>query len=252
MWVRFEGDGGTQIPTSGLQSHKCSTHAPGWYSGSMPTSLYETTSGNVCFSFNSDNCAWSQNISVTNCGSFYIYRLSSPPACSLRYCTETPNVPVAPPECNSHTVIDDPSRNVYSPQTNSLCDQNTFSNPGTWVRFVGTGGTQIPTSVTQPNQCNTHASGWYTGSMPDAPYTTTSGKVCFSWSGNTCYGESNIKVTHCGSFYVYHLPPTGSCQLRYCTSHPGAPVKAKKSAGTFTSISGFFQNLFRKAKNWGR
>ncbi|CAF5154983.1 unnamed protein product, partial [Rotaria magnacalcarata] len=38
------------------------------------------------------SCTWSNTISVTNCGSFYVYELSMPPVCAARYCTNTPSI----------------------------------------------------------------------------------------------------------------------------------------------------------------
>ncbi|CAF1412892.1 unnamed protein product, partial [Adineta steineri] len=90
MWVRFVGVGGTQIPTSPVPVSRCTTDATGWYSGQIPTTVDTTTSGTVCYNWVSNNCHWNNSISVTNCGSYYVYQLCAPPACELRYCTSIP------------------------------------------------------------------------------------------------------------------------------------------------------------------
>ncbi len=82
------------MPTSAVGPSRCGSQATGWYSGPMPTDPDETTNGTVCFSWQSNNCSWTKNIRVTNCGSYYIYQLNAPPTCNLRYCTDTPNIPI--------------------------------------------------------------------------------------------------------------------------------------------------------------
>jgi hypothetical protein len=92
-WIRFMGAPGTQLPTSPTSPNHCGTQVTGWYAGAMPAVSETITNGRVCFSFDGDNCKWSNTIGVTNCGSFYVYQLTMPPVCSARYCTETPYIP---------------------------------------------------------------------------------------------------------------------------------------------------------------
>jgi Notch-like protein len=89
-WVRFEGAGGTQIPTNPVPIYRCGTSASGWYSSGMPTVPDTTVNGTVCYTWSANNCSFSNQIQVTNCGSYYVYYLSTPPTSNLRYCTETP------------------------------------------------------------------------------------------------------------------------------------------------------------------
>ncbi len=86
-WIRFEGAGGTQIPTSAVAMSHCSTNAAGWYSGTMPSVPDTTVNGTACFTWSQGDCAYSNQIQVTNCGSYYVYYLSSPPTGGMRYCT---------------------------------------------------------------------------------------------------------------------------------------------------------------------
>lgn len=118
--------------------------------------------------------------------------------------------------CYAYTTIDDPTRHV-SYYSSAICDDSVFNTNLTWVRFIGAGGTQIPTYALTGNQCNTHAAGYYTGSMPSANSIIT-GTVCFAFSGSNCYiGGVSIYVANCGSYYVYGLIRPPSCHFRYCT-----------------------------------
>ncbi|CAF1348224.1 unnamed protein product [Adineta ricciae] len=85
-WVRFIGAGGTQLATTPPLSNRCRTCAAGWYRGSLPAPGM-TVNGTVCYVWNSDNCSMPNQISATNCGSFYVFGLVAPQACLRRYCT---------------------------------------------------------------------------------------------------------------------------------------------------------------------
>lgn len=86
-WVRFDSPAGATIPTSPVSTYMCGTHAPGWFKGSYPVGTGSSTSGTVCYNWNGNDCYWSNTITVTNCGSFYVFNLVDPPQCHLRYCT---------------------------------------------------------------------------------------------------------------------------------------------------------------------
>jgi hypothetical protein len=49
-------------------------------------------------------------------------------------------------QCYNYTTIDDPTRNINQ-GTGSNADQSYFASGPQWVRFVGSGGTEIPTSA---------------------------------------------------------------------------------------------------------
>ncbi|CAB3980004.1 Hypothetical predicted protein [Paramuricea clavata] len=91
-WYRFGGDAGTQLSTtcvprgSGINNLKCSTQAISWLNGAHPSVSDGKVTREVCFSWVSSCCSFKKNIEVINCGFFYIYKLVSPPGCSLRYC----------------------------------------------------------------------------------------------------------------------------------------------------------------------
>jgi hypothetical protein len=86
-WVRFESPAGTIIPTSAPAANHCSTQATGWMSTTYPSVTGLTIHATVCYNSGSNKCAYSNGILVTNCGGFYVFALTAPPTCDLRYCT---------------------------------------------------------------------------------------------------------------------------------------------------------------------
>ncbi len=151
-------------------------------------------------------------------------------------------------QCYSYTTIDDPTRNINQPMGNAA-DQTYFSSGPQWVRFVGSGGTEIPTSKVPLQRCGTSASGWYSGVMPTAPDTTTSGTVCFTWSSGDCVYNNQIQVTDCGSYYVYYLSAPSTGGMRYCTTNSTSTSVTSRSTTVLSSISNFFRSLFKKIIN---
>lgn len=85
-WVRFVPPAGTRVPISPVGNYRCGTEATGWYLGDYPINNGLTSSGAVCFTYDRD-CDWNSDISITNCGSFYVFYLKDPPVCNARYCT---------------------------------------------------------------------------------------------------------------------------------------------------------------------
>ena len=85
-WKRFEGVAGTRMPTSCPATNRCGTHSPGWINGTNPQVEDGEVLRKVCFHWDGNCCNWSTTISVRNCGSYFVYKLSGTPACQLRYC----------------------------------------------------------------------------------------------------------------------------------------------------------------------
>ena len=99
-WYRFSGGAGTQMAEACPKMYSCSTNSSGWLNGSHPTVAQGIVERKVCFSqrvsqFLKDCCNYSKNISVRNCGAFYVYRLD-PPDYYSRYCGN--GLPQAPGE----------------------------------------------------------------------------------------------------------------------------------------------------------
>lgn len=125
-----------------------------------------------------------------------------------------------PPECKNPVLITDGSRSKDATGPAS-CDQRKLSTFGKWHRFMGAAGNSMPTSCVPKNRCGTHAPGWLTGGHPTEEQGVVSRKVCFHWSSNCCLWSVNIKVRNCGEYYVYQLPKTPVCNLRYCAEKTG-------------------------------
>ena len=85
-WYRFKGDAGKKIPTTPVDGYHCNTAYPGWLRGDEPTVGDGEVSRTVCFTRGGNTCKNSVAITMKNCGSYFIYKLVPPPACSYRYC----------------------------------------------------------------------------------------------------------------------------------------------------------------------
>ncbi|MCA9699748.1 MAG: DUF4215 domain-containing protein, partial [Myxococcales bacterium] len=104
-----------------------------------------------------------------------------------------------------------------------FCDQN--ANDGEWAglnwyRFTGQAGTQMPTTAPVIYACGTDAPGWLNGSHPSFADGVVARQVCFNWSGNQCNWNSQIQVVACPGYYLYQLPNSPVCALRYCGVTP--------------------------------
>ena len=87
-WYRFVGAAGDRIPESAPATYYCGTHAPGWLNGKHPTVAQGKVQRQVCYHWSGDKCRWKNDIEITNCGGFFVYKLKKTPVCSLRYCVE--------------------------------------------------------------------------------------------------------------------------------------------------------------------
>ena len=85
-WYRFVGAAGTKMPTTRVPAYRCGTDWSGWLNGAHPKVEDGEVKRTVCFSDRSIGCRFSKEISVENCGSYYIYKLFGFKSCSTRYC----------------------------------------------------------------------------------------------------------------------------------------------------------------------
>ena len=85
-WYRFTGLAGSKMADTRVAKYYCGTQAPGYLTGGHPTVAQGIVSRKVCFYWSYSYCRWYRYIRVRNCGAFYVYELSKPPACNLRYC----------------------------------------------------------------------------------------------------------------------------------------------------------------------
>ena len=87
FWIRFKGSGGTVIPEYAPPMHHCGANAPGWIRGSHPAVSDGIVGRQLCYHFNGDECIYQYEISIRNCGEFYVYKMPYVTRCSLRVCT---------------------------------------------------------------------------------------------------------------------------------------------------------------------
>ena len=86
-WYRFVGAAGTKMPTTRVPAYRCGTNWSGWLMTAHPTLEDGEVLRTVCFSDRSTGCKYSNEISVKNCGSYFIYEFFKPPGCDSRYCS---------------------------------------------------------------------------------------------------------------------------------------------------------------------
>ncbi|CAF1037239.1 unnamed protein product [Adineta ricciae] len=123
--------------------------------------------------------------------------------------------------CSSYTTINDPTRSVTQTTVYGVCDQSEIFNAtthGSWIRFVGAGGTTIPLLSPAPPACGAYVVGWFNGTMPTTPGTSMNATICFSVYQSVVLIERQIEVMNCNGFFIYLLPPVDLCNGRYCTT----------------------------------
>ncbi|XP_068728067.1 uncharacterized protein [Montipora capricornis] len=220
-WYRFSGEAGTQMADSCPKVHHCSTDSPGWLSGTHPTVAEGIVQRKVCFLRHSIAigfycCYFSKDISVRNCGAFYVYRLD-PPRCYSRYCGN--GLPQAP-ECSNYRFLNASSiATTYTLWKQSYYPCKHKFKPG-WHRFDGEAGNQMADTCVKMCHCGAWHPGWLTGGHPTVEDGTVVRKVCFVGSLGCCKASVYISVRNCSGFYVYNLTsmPSSSCEYGYCAS----------------------------------
>ena len=95
-WYRVTGQAGTSLSTHAYQETwvsgssndgTCGTHLGSHVTGTHPSTVGQTGAMKICFNL-SCNHSRKHDIVVTNCGSFYVYKLPGILRCSYRYCTQ--------------------------------------------------------------------------------------------------------------------------------------------------------------------
>ena len=118
-------------------------------------------------------------------------------------------------ECVQHTTIDDDTRynNYYLNKGSVKCDRYLAEG---WYRFL-TRKRMNTNCGYSTYYCHTSYPGWLNGNHPSVEEGIVTRQVCFGSGSCSCSYATYIKVLNCGSFYVYKLKPTPTCNLRYCT-----------------------------------
>ena len=123
--------------------------------------------------------------------------------------------------CSAYTTINDPTRSITQFGSSSRCDDGPLfnaSNGGSWIRFVGTGGTIIPLSSAGMNRCGGFLTAWFNGTLPTVANVVSNQSVCVETDFTQCTWQTDVQVVLCtGNYFVYFLPPVRTCNTRYCT-----------------------------------
>ena len=87
-WIRFEGSGGTKIPSWATDSNHCNAVLTVWANTTLPTAVNVIVNGTTCISGIAIGCISAQPMSVIYCpGNYYVYLLQPVLVCKARYCT---------------------------------------------------------------------------------------------------------------------------------------------------------------------
>ncbi|RMX47718.1 hypothetical protein pdam_00012356 [Pocillopora damicornis] len=118
-----------------------------------------------------------------------------------------------PAECTSYTTLSESSR-YWINTGGSECDNHLTH---TWYRFSGAAGIMMATRCIPRNRCNSQMSGWISGSNPSVADGKVTRTACMHSSSGCCtHYYSSVEIRNCSGFYVYNLPPTSTCNSRYC------------------------------------
>ena len=139
---------------------------------------------------------------------------------------------INPNQCAEYMVLDYADRSVtyggcgVSSGYECYCDNNDLNvtisdwqGPG-YYRILSSAGTRLPESSPEDrvHHCGTIYPGWLRGEHPQDLFAEKEMTVCFNGDYNNCNIEANITVTKCDGFFVYWLPNTPGCFLRYCVT----------------------------------
>ncbi|XP_033121579.1 oncoprotein-induced transcript 3 protein-like, partial [Anneissia japonica] len=121
--------------------------------------------------------------------------------------------------CTTHIELSQPWRSINYPpeQDNSYHYANLLNY---WYRFVGKGGSDMPTMCVKAKSCGVLKPIWMSGDHSTSEEGTVSRSVCTSVSDNgvdnCCIRTNTIEVTNCTNFYVYKLFQPQDCDEGFC------------------------------------
>ncbi|RMX39138.1 hypothetical protein pdam_00020521, partial [Pocillopora damicornis] len=231
-WIRFTGSGGTTIPEYAPEPDHCGTENPGWVQGDHPAVAEGIVQRELCFRLNHKYCHFRYNVSIRNCGTFYVYKPPDILQCQLRICTSVgmyaffgyclrwrqipPKVSI-PAECSSNVYHELNESNRYWNSSDGIlnCDNNTITSDQ-WYRFTGDAGTLMAPECVPMGSCNTFAPGWINGTHPANDYQLVSRDVCVHMQDNCCFKSYPVDIRNCSGYFVYKLKSPDVCYVRYC------------------------------------
>ena len=136
-----------------------------------------------------------------------------------------------PTQCLFYKPLSDRDRAITYKATRKTLKCDRALAPS-WYRFVGPAGNKMADSPPPVKRCSTHAPGWLKGKHPSEARRTVTRTVCYHWNGDACRWSSQVSVTNCGDYFVYHLVPTPQCYMRYCGTGLGRPSMCQEVGRT--------------------
>ena len=122
---------------------------------------------------------------------------------------------VYPVQCSNYTSINWDSYNVDA-GASSACSSSLTPK---WYRLNGTYNEIAEQRSYVTGICGAGSPGFLNFTHPVTAGSTTSGVICYHWSGNVCSWKSTaINATRCSNYYVYYLTPAPTCSLQPCTT----------------------------------
>jgi len=90
-----------------------------------------------------------------------------------------------------------------------------------WYRFEGDAGKILAQQPSIKKSCGTNVNGWSPTIITGLAVGQTKDlSICYGTTDDPerkpCYKTATGEVTNCGDFYVYKLPDTPGCHMRYC------------------------------------
>nr|XP_034320141.1 uncharacterized protein LOC117687527 isoform X50 [Crassostrea gigas] len=107
---------------------------------------------------------------------------------------------------------------AYIQDSVPLCDR--YLAPGWYVASHY----DMPTTAPDLWECGTTYPVWLNDSLPETQGSTKWAKVCEVDFAGSCARSNFIKITNCGSFFVYELRPLDRCSSAYCFKQDGSCV----------------------------
>lgn len=102
---------------------------------------------------------------------------------------------------------------------------------------------EMPTSCPLPLSCGTSAPIWLNGSNPNNTEGIVERQLCVRgvYDDECCKSTISTKIKNCGSFYVYYLAYTDTCDYAYCFGNNTCPASEYKTF-TMTPSTGLSAN----------
>jgi hypothetical protein len=134
---------------------------------------------------------------------------------------------ISSPQCFEYHILNEESRSTikYEPESHTrFCDSyGNVDMSGMWkgkgfYRFMEPSGTMMPEVSPGFWHCGTAIPGWLNNHHPEEVGLEVEMKACFD-NGSGCDYSTNITVTKCNDYYVYHLVEVvNDNALRYCAT----------------------------------